>query len=79
MSGKKSSNLVLTVMVLTAVIVTPTVLLGVYLGYYVGAASGVSGSIMAIVFSTAGFLAAVAVLSKLIVRMVAREARNRAS
>ena len=77
--SKKKGNLVLEVMALTAVVVTPLVLLGVYLGYYVGSVVGYSGSIMAIAFSTAGFLAAIAILSKTIVKMVAREARSPAS
>ena len=70
--SKKGGNLVLMVMALTAIVVGPLVLLGVYLGYYVGGAIGYSGSIMAIVFSTAGFLGAIAILSKAIVKLVAR-------
>lgn len=66
-------NLVLLVMALTAAIVTPLVLGGVYLGYYVGGAVGFSGSIMAIAFSTAGFLLAMAILVKTIPWLVARE------
>ena len=69
----RKGNLVLLVMALTAVVVTPLVLAGVYLGYYVGAQVGFSGSIMAIAFSTAGFLAAIAILTRAIVWLVARE------
>jgi hypothetical protein len=69
----KKRNLVLLVMALTAVVVTPLVLAGVYLGYYVGDEVGFSGSIMAIAFSTAGFLLAIAILTKAIVWLVARE------
>ncbi len=69
----KKGNLVLVVMALTAVVVTPLVLAGVYLGYYVGGVVGFSGSIMAIAFSTAGFLLAIAILTKAIVWLVARE------
>lgn len=73
----RKGNLVLLVMALTAIVVTPLVLAGVYLGYYVGGIVGFSGSIMAIAFSTAGFLAAIAILIKAIVWLVAREqARN---
>jgi len=74
--GKKKGNLVLAVMALTAIVVTPFVIFGVYLGYYVGDAVGYSRSIMAIVFSTAAFLVAVAILSKAIVKIVARERSN---
>ena len=70
--GKKG-NLVLLVMALTAAVVTPLVLAGVYLGYYVGSVVGFSGSIMAIAFSTAGFLVAIAILTKTIAWLVARE------
>jgi hypothetical protein len=69
----RKGNLVLLVMALTAAVVTPLVLGGVYLGYYVGPQVGFSGSIMAIAFSTAGFLAAIAILIKAIVWLVARE------
>ena len=70
--GKKG-NLVVPVVVLTAAIVTPLVLGGVYLGYYVGGQVGFSGSIMAIALSTLGFLVAVLVLVKTIALLVARE------
>ena len=76
MSG--GSNLVLLVMAITAAIVAPLVLGGVYLGYYVGGEVGFSGSIMAIAFSTAGFLLAIAILVKTIPWLVARE-RTRSS
>jgi len=71
-------NLVLLVMAVTAAIVAPLVLGGVYLGYYVGGQVGFSGSIMAIAFSTVGFLAAIAILVKTIAWLVARE-RTRSS
>lgn len=78
--SKKSGNVLLLVIALTAIVVTPLVLAGVYLGYYVGEIVGYSGSIMAIAFSTGGFLIAIAILSKAIVKLVAREqARSRAS
>jgi len=78
--SRRRGNIVLTVTALTAVVVTPLVLFGVYLGYYVGDLVGYSGSIMAIIFSTAGFLIAMAILSKAIVKLVSREqARSRAS
>jgi galactitol-specific phosphotransferase system IIC component len=46
-------------------------LLGVYLGYYVGGAAGYSKSVLAIAFSTAGFLAGIAMLSRVIRLVVA--------
>ena len=75
--GKGGSAAVIQVMVLTAVVVAPLVLFGVYLGYYLGGVSGYSKSIMAIVFSTVGFLVAIAILSKAIVRIVGRSGRSR--
>ncbi len=70
--SKKKSNPVFVVMVVTALVVAPLVLFGVYLGFYVGGVVGYSKSILAIAFSTIGFLAAIAILSKAIVRIVAR-------
>ena len=55
----------------TALVITPLVLLGVYLGYYVGGEAGYSKSVLAIAFSTAGFLAGMAVLSRVIRSVVA--------
>ena len=69
----KKGNLVLMVMVITAAIVTPLVLGGVYLGYYVGSQVGFSGAIMAIGISTAGFLVAIFVVIRAITWLVARE------
>jgi F0F1-type ATP synthase assembly protein I len=69
--AKKSSPVGL-VMLLTPLIVAPFVLGGVYLGFYLGDLWGYSKSILAIVFSTAGFLAAVAIVSKVITKVVAR-------
>ena len=60
-------------MVITAAVVTPLVLAGVYLGYYVGGLVRISGSIMAIALSTAGFLLAIAIVIKAITWLVARE------
>ena len=69
----KRSNIVLLAIVITAAIVTPLVLAGVYLGYYVGGIDGVSGSIMAIALSTAGFLLAMVIDIKAITWLAARE------
>ncbi|HYC12353.1 MAG TPA: hypothetical protein VEC02_06825 [Nitrososphaerales archaeon] len=48
------------------------VLLGVYLGFYVGDAVGYSKTILAIAFSTIGFLASIVILVKVITALVAR-------
>jgi F0F1-type ATP synthase assembly protein I len=74
--SKKRGSIVLLVMAVTALLVAPLVLFGVYLGYYMGDLVGYSGSIMAIVFSTVGFLAAIAILMKVIVKIVARAEAN---
>ena len=55
----------------TALVITPLLLLGIYLGYYVGGAAGYSKSVLAIAFSTAGFLAGMAILFKVIRSVVA--------
>lgn len=71
-AGPKKSNPVGLVMLLTPLIVAPFVLGGVYLGFYLGDIWGYSKSILAIIFSTAGFLASVAIVSKVITKVVAR-------
>lgn len=62
-------------MAITAAVVAPLVLGGIYLGYYVGGETGYSKSILAIVFSTLGFLAAMAIVVKAIVAIVGRSAK----
>ena len=71
MAERKRRNPVVAVVVVTPLVIAPLVLLGVYLGYYVGDAVGYSRTLLAILFSTLGFLAAIAILVKLVVRMVA--------
>jgi hypothetical protein len=65
-------NLVYQVMLVTPLVVAPLVLGGVYLGLYLGNLWGYSGSILAIAFSTVGFIVAMVILSRLIVAMVAK-------
>ena len=71
MSRVRGRKAVFVVVLATALTITPLVLLGVYLGYYVGDAVGYSKSLLAIAFSTAGFLAAMAILFKVIRSVVA--------
>jgi len=71
---KKGTNAVLVVMLATAVVLIPLVLGGAYLGFYVGDVVGYSKSVMAIAFSTAGFIAGMAILCK-VIRAVAGTAK----
>jgi len=71
-SERKRRNPVLTVALLTPLVIAPLVLLGVYLGFYVGDATGYPRTILAIAFSTVGFLASIAILVKVITAVVAR-------
>ena len=73
--GQRKGNPLLRVMAITAAVVAPLVLGGIYLGYYVGGETGYSKSILAIVFSTLGFLAAMAIVVKAIVAIVGRSAK----
>jgi hypothetical protein len=73
---KKRRNILLLVVVLTAAVVTPLVLLGVYVGYYVGDLVGFPRSILAILFSTVGFIGAIAILTKAIVKLVVRSSAS---
>jgi len=63
-------GLILVVMV-TAAVITPLVLGGVLLGYYIGGVVGYSGSVLAIAFSTAGFVAGMLILLRVIRAVVA--------
>ena len=63
---KGGTRALLIVVVTTALVLTPLVLGGVFLGYYVGDQVGFSRSILAIAFSTAGFLAGMAIIWRVI-------------
>jgi len=71
-SERKRRNPVLTVVLVTPLVIAPLVLLGVYLGFYVGDAVGYSRTILAIAFSTVGFLVSIVILVKVIAALVAR-------
>jgi hypothetical protein len=71
-SAQKRRNPVLTVVIVTPLVILPLVLLGVYLGFYVGDAMGYSKTVLAIAFSTVGFLVAMAILLKVVTMVVAR-------
>jgi F0F1-type ATP synthase assembly protein I len=71
LSRARGRRALLVVALTTALAITPLVLLGVYLGYYVGDATRYSKSVLAIAFSTAGFLAGMAILLRVIRSVVA--------
>ena len=62
----------LVVVVSTALVITPLVLAGVFLGLYVGEATGYSKSLLAIAFSTAGFVGGMAILFRVIKAVAGR-------
>ncbi len=72
MADQRRKNPVLTVLIVTPLVIAPLVLLGVYLGFYVGDATGYPRSLLAIAFSTLGFLASILILVKIIPWVVAR-------
>lgn len=59
-------------MVITPLVVAPLVLLGVYMGFYAGAVWGYSKSILAIAFSTVGFVVSILLLTRVIALVVSR-------
>ena len=69
---RKGTRALLIVVVATALVLTPLVLGGVFLGFYIGDAIGYSKSILAIAFSTAGFIAGMAILFRVIYKVAAR-------
>jgi hypothetical protein len=70
----KGSRALLMVVLATALVMTPLILGGVFLGFYVGNAVGYSGSVMAIAFSTVGFIAGMAIIFRVIKMVVGRTA-----
>jgi len=70
---KGGTRALLIVVVTTALVLTPLILAGVFLGFYVGDQVGFSRSILAIAFSTAGFLAGMAIIWR-VIRVVSARA-----
>jgi hypothetical protein len=68
----KGISALLVVVLSTALVMTPLVLGGALLGFYVGGVVGYSGSILAIAFSTVGFVAGMLVLFRVIKWVVSR-------
>ena len=68
----KGRKALLVVVVTTALVLTPLILGGVLLGFYAGDALGYSKSVLAIAFSTAGFVAGMFVIFQVIKAVVAR-------
>ena len=58
----KGKRTLLIVVLTTALVLTPLILGGALLGFYVGPQVGYSGSILAIAFSTVGFVIGMAVI-----------------
>ena len=73
---RKGTKALVVVVLATAIVLMPLVLGGVYLGFYVGEAVGYSKSILAIAFSTAGFIAGMAILFRVIRAVAETEARK---
>ncbi|HXW94637.1 MAG TPA: hypothetical protein VEJ19_02880 [Nitrososphaerales archaeon] len=71
----RGRKVLLIVVVTTALVLTPLILGGALLGFYVGGQVGYPGSILAIAFSTAGFVAGMAVIWKVIRALVSRMSR----
>ncbi|HEY6283801.1 MAG TPA: hypothetical protein VIW22_07740 [Nitrososphaerales archaeon] len=69
---RKGRQALFIVMLATALVMTPLVLGGIFLGFYVGGAVGYSQSVLAIAFSTVGFVAGMAIIFKVIKWVVAR-------
>ncbi len=67
----KGRRALLIVVLATALVMTPLILGGVLLGFYVGDAVGYSRSILAIAFSTAGFVIGMVVIFRVIRAVVA--------
>ncbi len=74
---RRGTRVLVMVVVATAVVLTPLILGGVLLGFYVADAIGYSKSLMAIAFSTIGFLVGMFVIFRVIKALaVSVDARN---
>jgi hypothetical protein len=69
---KKGQRALVIVVLATAVVMTPLILGGALLGLYLGGTVGYSGSMLAIAFSTAGFVAGMVIIFRVIRAVVAK-------
>jgi hypothetical protein len=67
----KGRRALLLVVLVTALVMTPLILGGVFLGLYVGGQIGYSKSVLAIAFSTVGFVAGMFIIFGVIKEVVA--------
>ena len=68
---RKGTRALLIVVLATALVMTPLILGGVLLGFYVGGSAGYPKSILAIAFSTVGFVAGMLIIFRVIRAVVA--------
>jgi len=68
---KKGQRALAVVVLVTALVMTPLILGGALLGLYLGGPVGYSGSILAIVFSTIGFVVGMVIIFQVIKAVVA--------
>ncbi len=73
--AQKRRNPLLFVIIVTPIVIAPLVLAGAYMGFYVGDEIGSSRTVLAIAFSTAGFLASIFILVRVIKWAVARDGK----
>ena len=69
---KKGQKALVTIVLTTALVLTPLILGGALLGLYLGGPVGYSGSVLAILFSTVGFVVGMFVIFRVIRAVVAR-------
>ena len=74
---RSGTRALLLVVLATALVLVPLVLGGVFLGFYVGDQVGYSRNVLAIAFSTAGFLAGMAILWRVVAAVSARAGPSR--
>ena len=72
----KGRNVLVLVVVATALVMTPMILFGVYVGYYLGDVLGYPKSLLAIAFSTLGFVAGMSIIFRVIRAAVAKIERT---
>jgi len=68
----KGRKALVVVVLATACVMTPLILGGALIGFYVGGEVGYPGSVLAIAFSTAGFVIGMVVIFRVIKAVVAR-------
>jgi protein-S-isoprenylcysteine O-methyltransferase Ste14 len=77
LAERRRRRTTLKVMIISPIIVTAFVLLGVFMGFYLSDLTGLSKGVLAVLLATGGLFVSLPIILKMTLRMVAGDAKER--